>query len=149
MMNYNYNLTNIIADSEKSSVTPMWLNVGKYSFGLVNNHNGKRLTLSKSIADKLGLTDEAFILSNVNEGIIIISKTAISTKSCPCPLKGTDRKTCYNAKAVKEITKAFNLDYSNCSSKSFSDIVFDEVNGTPVAIINLRSAINDDDGETA
>ena len=148
-MNYNYNLNDIIADSEKSSVTPTWLNVGKYSFGLVNNHNGKRLTLSKSIADKLGLTDEAFILSNVNEGIIILSKTAISSKSSPCPLKGHDRKTCYNAKAVKEIAKAFNLDYSTCSSKSFSDIVFDEFNGVPVAIINLRNAINDDDGESA
>ena len=107
------------------------------SFGMVNSEsNGKRTTISKALAEALKITDTAYILPVVAEGVIILSSSPID-KAYKMPYRGKDRKTCYSADLVRTLTSLFKIDFSEHVSKSFKDIVFDTYNENPIAIIPL------------
>jgi len=51
----------------------------------------------------------------------------------------TGKKISYNADAAYGIVNAFNLDYTNCSSKSFTKIEIDRSSpDNPLAIITIK-----------
>lgn len=111
---------------------------GKYSLSIVNNINGKRVTLSKTLSSDLNITDEVHFLPVPSENILIVSSKSISSKSASCPMSGQDgKKICYAAGVVKMITEAFALDYSNVTSLSFNNISFDMIKGQKVALVDM------------
>ena len=118
------------------------------SFGIVNSEsNGKRTTISKALAEALNITDTAYILPVVAEGVIILSSFPLN-KANTMPYRGKDRKTCYSADLVRTLTTLFKIDFSEHVSKSFKDIVFDTYNENPIAIIPL-SVYQDDSSENS
>ena len=109
----------------------------KYSFSIVNNINGKRMTVSKALCADLALDKTAYFLPVEETGNLLISASPIGDNSSHCSLSGTDKKIAYNASLVQMVTAAFKLDFTQKTSMSFADIRIDNLNGNPVAIISI------------
>ena len=110
----------------------------RYSFNIINSDtNGKRLSLSKMLIERLGLEDEFQLLPIPSSGVALIGKHLPSSQASTVRLSNRERGTCYSANLVKILTQLFSLDFSAHVSRTFTDITFDEIEGVPVAIITL------------
>ena len=136
----NLTLNELIKLANDSSVNYSVSSVGasRISFGLVNNVNGKRITISKALSQKLHLDDTAYISLVPEQNALLVSATPVTEKSCKCLLRGADKKTSYSAQVISTITTVFNLDFTQKTSLSFSDIELDVVNDIDVAVINIE-----------
>ena len=104
--------------------------VGKYSMGIVNSKsNGRRITLSKSIADKLQIDDELFAMPAEGENKLVITKTKVFPNS--------GKKTIYCGPLVVLLTKMFNLDFSKQVCKTYSNVSFEEFKGEQVVVVSF------------
>ena len=114
---------------------------GKYSVSIVNSSgNGKRVTLSKALVEKLQLEGTVDILPVPSENAVMMGKTLSFPCTSQIELNSADKRTAYHANAVKVIVEAFGLDYSNKTSMSFNDIEFAEIDGVPIAVVNMPAA---------
>lgn len=142
-----YNIKDLINEANNSTISTFSAASG-FSFGIVNAEgNGKRLSISKAISEKLGLEDSAMIIPLVDSGVVIIGKTLPFPKASELTLKGKEKKLAYNAGAVKLLAKVFDLDFSVKTSMSFSDITFDVVDDVDVAIVNIKGVEGDSNEE--
>lgn len=116
---------------------------GTFSFGVVNNINGKRLTLSKALAAALGLEDAMEILPHHDENFLFVGKKLHATKVFYGKLSGAEKKICYSSELVTRVTEAFNLDFSDKTSMSVNTIEFTEIDGNPVAVVHFPKAGED------
>ena len=109
----------------------------KSSISIVNNVNGKRLTISKALAEDLGVDDVAYAMPSAADRKLVLGKTLPFPSAVKLPLHGEGKKTAYVANLVEVLVKMYNLDYTDCTSQSFDSIEFDELEGVPVAIVNF------------
>lgn len=117
---------------------------GKFSFGIVNSTgNGKRITINKSLSEKLELTDTVSVLPHSDKNVLVIGKSLPFDSASVVKINGQDKKTCYSAGIVKLIAKSFNIDFSKHVSRSFTNIDIDEIDGIPVAIIDMSKVSGD------
>ena len=117
---------------------------GKNSVSMVYSKNGKRFSISKALATRLELSDEAYICPLVRSGVIILAKNLPEEKCLKVKLSGGDKKIAYHARVVEYLVDNFNLDYSNGrTSKAFDDITFEKNGDIEVAVIKLSSPIID------
>lgn len=120
---------------------------GKYSVGIVcSANNGKRVTFTAALSEKLNLKDKVYITAYVKDGFIVIGSTPYNELSSEFKLSGEGKKISYSAELVHYLIDAFNLAYDNCVSRSFSDIVFNNDPNIPMAILNFPvtvSPVND------
>lgn len=124
------------ADERNNSFIPTTAS-GSFSFGIVNNINGKRLTLSKALAVALGLEDAVEILPYHDENFLFVGKKLPAAKVFQGKLRGADKKICYSAELVERVTTAFNLDFNGKTSMSFNSVELTEIEGTPVAVVHF------------
>ena len=134
-----YNLSELIAKANNNSnSTVVSTGASKYSVAIVNNINGKRVTISKALSSDLSLNSSAYFLPVEVTGQLMISSAPIGDKSACCSLSGSDKKICYNASLVKALTDVFKLDFSNKTSCSFSEVSIDNSTNNTVAIVTLK-----------
>lgn len=112
---------------------------GICSVGVVNSKNGKRITFSKALCLKLGLTDKVNVLPNIKTSELIVASRIASPRTCRGKLSGeaNEKKICYNSNMVALITMAFGLDFSEHVSRSFSNIRFVEEGETIYAFVTM------------
>ena len=148
-----YNIENLLAKASATNVPVVNAAAGgsnKYSMGIVNSkNNGKRLTFSKALSSKLGLTETVQMLPLMDEGVLLVAKELPGGSVSSGALRGDDKKICYGASLVELLTKVFKLDFSEHVSRSFSDIQFEIHGDLTIAIIKLASADSDEAGEVA
>lgn len=136
-----YNIEELLELASQSE-TPVIRNTasnGKYSFSVVNSDsNGKRISISKALAEALDLEDGVSLLPVQEEGLLMLSKKPLSAKASSGKLNGSGKKLCYNAGLVRLITDTFRLDFSDHVSLSFSDIAVQESEGEPVAVVVMQ-----------
>ena len=114
---------------------------GKYSLGIVcSEKNGKRITLTASLANFLKLSDKVFVTVYADDNIIILSPTAINEYSVEAKLNGDEGKIAYNAGLVHFLIDTFKLDYQNTVSKAFHDFSFNDDPNNPMAILTFPKA---------
>ena len=131
-------LTDLIAKANNNSCSVVVsTGASKYSVAIVNNINGKRVTISKSLSTDLSLNSSAYFLPIEETGQLLISSSPIGSKSSCGSLSGADKKICYNASLVKMLTEAFKLDFSDKTSCSFGDITIDNSTVNAVAIVEM------------
>lgn len=112
---------------------------GGYSFNVVySENNGKRIAFSKALSAKLALEDEIELFPIPDENVLVVSKNLPDNRSIKCKLSGKDKKIGYNSSAVKLIIDSFNLNFDSSTSKSFSNIKIDELDGVSIAQIEIR-----------
>lgn len=110
------------------------------SFDIVNSkRNGKRVKLSKDLAQAVDLTDSADMLPLEEEGLLMVAKKLPFEAACPVLLKGdNEAKIAYNSGVVALLTQMFGLNFADHTSMSFSNITIDKLeDGTPVALIPI------------
>lgn len=110
---------------------------GSYSFSVVySESNGKRVSLSKTLAEKLKLTDRMTIVPVLDEQVLLVGASLPGENIFS--LSGNDKKICYNAGLARFIAEEFKLNYTGgCTSKSFGNIEIDDNDGNPIAIIKI------------
>ena len=129
----------IIKANNNASPVVVSTGANKYSVSIVNNINGKRVTVSKALSAALKLDSVAYFLPVEEANQLLISASPIGDRSSPCSLSGIDKKISYNAALVQMLTNCFKLDFSDKTSRSFNDIYIDNSTGTPVAVVNMDS----------
>lgn len=120
----------------------------KMSLGVVNSSsNGRRLTFSKLLAQKVGLSDRAYIALVPSEECVLISNKAITNNAVECKLsneKEDQKKVSYNAGAVRAITEIFGLSFKQHVSVSYDEVTIDKLeDGTTVAIVRVYNKYPD------
>ena len=108
-----------------------------YSFGIVNSKNGKRLTFSKSLSEKLGLIETVDILPMIDDGILLVSADLPFEAASTGTVNKDEKKICYGAALVALVTESFKLNFTGKTSISFNDITIEDYEGHPVAFINI------------
>lgn len=143
----NISIADAIAEAEESMVTmpviagSTRVGNGICSLGVVNSEsNGKRLTFSKALSAQLGLEEEVSILPNIKTGELIVAKSIDSGKAHRGKLSGKDKKICYNAGMVQLVTQAFNLDFSERVSRSFSTVKFGNSGNDTYAFVKMTAS---------
>lgn len=123
----------------------------KMSITVVYNRNGKRIVISKKLAEVLKLTSTAQVSFVVDDGVILLGKVTSDNKDerIELTLKDekdtikdviTGKKISYNADAAYGIATSFGLDYSNKSSMSFDNIEVDDSDpDNPIAVITIKA----------
>lgn len=123
----------------------------KISLTVVYNRNGKRISISKKLAELLKLTDTAHMAFVIDENIVLLTKhlsddddarVVLGLKDEMDTIKGvaTGKKIAYNADAAYIIASNCGLDYTQCSSKSFNRIEIDNTDPeNPLAIITIKA----------
>lgn len=109
---------------------------GKYSVGIVcSPNNGKRVTLSASLAEKLKLSDTVFFTVYEEDRVAILSTHSLDDASVEATLKGEGMKIAYNSSLVHFLIDTFEMDFGSHVSTAFHDIVFNEDPNDPQAIL--------------
>lgn len=138
-----YILNDLISEAQSSNVPQIFASAtgGKYSFGVVNSrNNGKRVTLSKTLAKDLGIVGEEnklMLLPIPSKKVLLLGTELPAELASVCFLKGEDKKISYSADIVKLVADSFQLDFDGRTSMSFADIEIDTTGATPVAIVNM------------
>lgn len=115
-----------------------------YSFGIVNSvDNGKRISFSKRLCEKLGLRETVELAPVLVDGDLIIGTDLQVDKDhkMVLDLKGANKKISYDSAAVITLTDLFKLDYSNKTSMSFSNVVIENENGIVYAVVHIADPL--------
>ena len=146
MKNFNEIYNNISGKTAPAIPQAARSSRGKYSLGIVcSERNGKRLTLTASLAKALKLRDVLYVTAYADDGIIILSPVAINGQSVETALKGDDGKISYNAGLVHFLINTFKLDYHGVVSKAFHDFAFNNDPNNPMAILTFPKVQADND----
>ena len=117
----------------------------KGGFGVINTSKVKRVTLTKKIYGKLkepktvqvALLDEIVLIGEVIPNCKeshLIRQTSNGGGAC-----------IYCAELVKVITEKYQLDFSDCSSITFSDIEYCRQDGKKIAVVHM---VEEDEEDT-
>lgn len=111
------------------------------SISIVYNKNGKRFTISKSLAERLALGNTCHIYPTFEDKMIFLSKDALSENAIKLNLNGDDKKISYNSSVVEFVVNEFNLDYTDATSHSFSKITFEKEGNIEIAAIDVSEYV--------
>lgn len=119
---------------------------GRYSMGVVNNRNGKRITVSASLGERLGIEDEVAFAIDTETNELLVAKDLPEGVAAKFNASGEDgqKKIVYSAGVVEKVTDVFGLDFSNKTSMSFTDITIEECaeTGIPYAAVKMRNNVS-------
>ena len=108
-------------------------NSNKGSISIVNAKTGKRITINKSILDKIGVKDKLQFAFSDDE--ITISKELPNNENYFKVKVSNNKGNVYSSELVLEITELYTFDFNNKTSITFDDIKYSNINGLDVAMI--------------
>lgn len=116
------------------------MKVRKPGFGVINAPTGKRLTMPQKMYDKLK-APETVQIGLLDEDILVGEVVPKCSESHIVKQKSKGGGVCiYCAELVKAITEKYGLDFSECSSMTFSDIEYCKKNKKRIAVIHMHEA---------
>ena len=110
-------------------------NNGEGIMSVVNAKTGKRITLSRQLMDKLN--NPEIIVISFNHNKIAIAKQLPNNENYLSIKHYKSKGILYSAGIVNEITCKYNLDFSNKTSITFSDVEYITYEKDIVAIITV------------
>ena len=146
----NYNILDLLAKANSDTVT-LPSSTKCASFGnnthsmtiVYSEANGKRVTFSKALSEKLALKNAVYLAPLPSEGVLMVAGSPVFGNAMAGNLSGKEKRICYRADIVRTLIELFQLDYSEHVSRSFADISFEDSDGTPIAVIKLSDPISD------
>lgn len=106
------------------------------------------MTISKSLAKKLALTDTLSVLPMSEDGVVLFAKELPFAATSTVKLSGKEKKIVYSAPLVQMLTAEFGLDFSDRTSMSFNEVDFDDLNGITVAAVRIYNKAADSAQDT-
>lgn len=111
-------------------------NYNKGGVSIVNAKTGKRITINKSILDKIGVKDKLQFAFSDDE--IAISKELPNNENYFKVRVSNNKGNIYSSELVLEITDLYTLDFNNKTSITFDDIKYNNINGIDVVMIKVN-----------
>ncbi|MDU2663480.1 MAG: hypothetical protein E6638_09710 [Clostridium perfringens] len=111
-------------------------NSNKGGVSIVNAKTGKRITINKSILDKIGVKDKLQLAFSDDE--IAISKELPNNENYFKVRVSNNKGNIYSSELVLEITDLYTLDFNNKTSITFDDIKYNNINGIDVVMIKVN-----------
>lgn len=102
---------------------------------VVKSTKGTRLTINKKVNERLGYPKELFIGFD-NEYLVIFNADGLDGGNIKLDKNEEDKLNIYNTNLVNLIIDEFNLDYTDRTSRSFSDGHFKD-QGRPVLYVKM------------
>lgn len=106
------------------------------AMSVINSKNGKRVTLSKDVMNRLNNT-EMISISFSDDSLAIAERLPNNNNQLKVKCSG-NKGVVYSAGLVSEITDKYELDFSDKVSTTFKEVNYVESNGYTVAIIKIR-----------
>ena len=103
---------------------------------VVNAKTGKRVSVSKTIVDYVGVKDKIQFAFSDNE--IAIGKDLPNNDNHFTIKMSKGKGNVYSTGLVLEITELYDLDFKDKTSITFDDIQYQNVQGTNIAIIKIK-----------
>ncbi|MEC1375847.1 hypothetical protein P9D39_16270 [Heyndrickxia oleronia] len=100
---------------------------------VVNSNNGKRIAVSREVHNGLG-NPMALQFGFINGGIVIGENLGDTFTLYELKKLGA-KHMIYNKELVEQVTNHCNLDFTNCTSFTFSKVTYQKMNDSIVAII--------------
>ena len=144
--NYTELMSHIVGKKASKISSVIRTRPGRYSMGIVlSERNGKRVSFSAALVERLDLKDSVYITAYPSEGLLILGSTAYNADSAEFSLRNSSGsgKLCYNTTLVKYLIDAYHLEYGDHVSRSFTDFVFNEDDTAPMAILKLGTPLSE------
>jgi|GEM_PF-3247581 len=113
---------------------------GRITFGMsmVNNHNGKRITFTNGLYDKLGKPKNLQFLSLIQDDkrLLFVGEKLPNASASYTPTFN-NKAIIYHAGLVLQLTSDFELSYEGITSLTFNSVEFEEIDEFTVAIISI------------
>lgn len=106
------------------------------SISITNHRNGKRITLSPALYEGLNKPDKLKFAFDDEEKVMLIASELDGIKNA-YQVKGDDRAIIYNSSLVECATDAMQLDFSDVSSMTFTNIELIDNDDVCVAYIQF------------
>lgn len=109
------------------------------SLSIVNSsNNGKRMSFSKGLIAGLENPKQIqFLISKTDDDWVLIIGENLKAKDT-FKFSPANPQVIYCGTYIQSITAEFELDFSNRTSMTFSDIEIDEYDGKPAAYVNMK-----------
>lgn len=116
---------------------------GKFTVGVVFNTNGKRVSVSAALAEALGIEEKMAFIIDTEAQELLISREFPYPAAITVNASGKDgeKKIAYSATVAESVVRAFNLNFSERTSMSFSKVTtdVDADTGIPYAIVKMAA----------
>ncbi|WP_195617296.1 MULTISPECIES: hypothetical protein [Clostridium] len=103
---------------------------------VVNAKTGKRVAVSKSILDYVGVVDKIQFAFSDNE--IAVGKDLPNNDNYFTIKISKSKGNVYSTGLVSEITELYDLDFKDKTSITFDDIQYQNIQGVNIAIIKIK-----------
>lgn len=108
------------------------------SFGIINNENGKRISLSSGLYKSIG--EPEYVQITINKGILCIgSELGVDDTEEFKVSSYKGRGIIYDTGLVEGLTEHFNLSFEEKTSMTVNKVKVEEINGVPVAFVKMKA----------
>lgn len=137
------NITDLHEAAEKTvlpTIAPTSANTrdDNYCFTIVNNRNGKRITLNRTLSIALGISSSVDIMPMPDYGYILVGTALPYPAAWHCKARNQDGvTTVYDSSKVQNLSRYFTLDFTEHTSLSFRTVEIDTLDGVKVAMVQM------------
>lgn len=130
-------VTDVLSNAKKVSSMNVIRTIGKAgAISIVNADTGKRITIAKECYSAIG--NPSKIQFALNENSFIIGEKVLEDNNDFNVKVSNGKAIIYSSALVKEITENFNLDFSNKTSLTFSDVQYSNTDGVEIMIVKMK-----------
>ena len=110
---------------------------GSWAISVVHHKNGKRVVLTPALYEELGSPEKVQFSIVADERVLLIGKELGMSNRYPVRTK--NKPTVYKASLTAQIADVFQLDFTEKSSMTFSDVAVDSLDeGAKIAAVKMK-----------
>ena len=130
-------VTDALSNAKTVSSTNVIRTIGKAgAISIVNANTGSRITIARECYSAIG--NPVKVQFALNDNSLIVGEKVLNNNN-DFNIKGNNGKAIiYSSALVKEITKHFNLDFSNRTSITFSDVQYSNADDVQIMIVKIK-----------
>ena len=130
-------VTDVLSNAKSVSSRSITRTIGKAgAISIVNAKTGNRIKIAKECYSAIGNPPKVqFALSDNN---LILGEKVLDNNNDFNVKEISGKAIIYSSALVKEITENFNLDFSNRTSLTFSDVQYSNADDVPIMIVKIK-----------
>lgn len=130
-------VTDVLSNAKSVSSMNIIRTIGKAgAISVVNADTGKRITIAKECYSAIG--NPSKVQFALTDNSLIIGEKVLEDNNDFNVKVSNGKAIIYSSALVKEITENFNLDFSNKTSLTFSDVQYSNTDGVEIMIVKIK-----------